>query len=78
MSLVRVILIAIAAFFAFRFIRSLVRLMMNPRAKRADGETVGSRRQTTPLEKPFRDATDASFEDLTGTGNQQVHRDRPS
>jgi hypothetical protein len=78
MSLVRVILIAIAVFFAFRFIRSLARLMMSPRTRKADGETVGSRKQSEPLEKPFRDATDASFEDLTGTGNREVHRDRPS
>jgi hypothetical protein len=78
MSLFRVILIALAGFFAFRFIRSLVRLMAGPRNKTAGGETVGGRKKSRPLEKPFRDATDASFEDLTGTGNQQVHRDRPS
>ena len=52
--------------------------MASPRNKDAGGETVGGRKESRPLEKPFRDATDASFEDLTGTGNQQVHRDRPS
>ena len=78
MSLFRLILIAIAAFFAFRFVRSLVRLMSNPRKRGAEDGTVGGRKQSRPLEKPFRDAKDASFEDLTGTGNQEVHRDRPS
>jgi hypothetical protein len=78
MSLFRLILIAIAAFFAFRFIRSLAKLMSNPRKQGAKEGSVGGRKQGRPLEKPFRDATDASFEDLTGTGNQEVHRDRPS
>jgi hypothetical protein len=78
MSLVRVILIAIAAFFAFRFVRSLARLMSNARRRGADGEAVGGRKRSRPLEKPFRDAKDASFEDLTGAGNQEVHRDRQS
>ncbi len=78
MSLFRLILIAIAAFFAFRLIRSLAKLMSNPRKRGAEDGTVGGRKQARPLEKPFRDATDASFEDLTGTGNQKVHRDRPS
>ena len=78
MSLFRFILIAVAAFFAFRFVRSLARLMSNARKRGSEDGAVGGRKESRPLEKPFRDAKDASFEDLTGTGNQEVHRDRPS
>ena len=78
MSIFRFILIALAAFFAFRLVRSLARLMSNPRRRNAEDGTVGGRKKSRPLEKPFRDAKDASFEDLSGAGNQEVHRDRPS
>lgn len=79
MSLVRIILIAIAGFFLFRLVRSLVRLLARPQSGNAAGETVGGRKKASPLEKPFRDVKDASYEDLTGTGDQQqVHRDRPA
>jgi hypothetical protein len=78
MSLFRLILIAIAAFFAFRFVRSVMKFVLGPRGKGAEGETVRGRKQTRPLEKPFRDAKDASFEDLSGAGSKQVHRDPPS
>ncbi len=78
MSLFRLILFAILGFFIFRLGRSLVRFITNPRKTNAGGETVSGRKKARPLEKPFRDAKDASFEDLSGTGNQQVHRDRPT
>lgn len=78
MSLLRLILIAIAAFFAFRLVRSIARLMMNRRSGEAGDGTVGGRKRARPLDKPFRDATDASFEDLSGSGNQKPPGDRPS
>lgn len=78
MSLFRIILIAIAAFFVYRLGRVLVRVFSRQQETSKGGGTVGGRKQARPLDKPFRDAKDASFEDLTGTGNKGVYRDQSS
>jgi hypothetical protein len=78
MSLFRIILLAIAGFFVFRLVRLVARMMMNAPSRDSGAESVGGGKPTRPLDKPFRDATDASFEDLTGTGNKKPPGDRPS
>lgn len=78
MSLVRLILIAIAAFIVYRLVRALVRAFSSRQDAREEGQGVRGRKKTRPLEKPFRDAKDASFEDLTGSPDQPAQHDRPS
>jgi hypothetical protein len=78
MSLLRIILIALAAFFAIRVVRSLARVLMNRRPRGEEEGTVSGRPESRPLDKPFRDATDASFEDLGSQRAPRTPGDRPS
>jgi hypothetical protein len=73
MGLLRVILIGLAGLFLVRIVIAAVRLLMNRHAAGTEEGTVKGREHGRPLEKPFRDARDATFEDLSGTTNQKVH-----